>query len=304
MKTSKTNIEQKNKRLAVVISTFSSLIEDDMKKHKDIFLTPLQLFVGSNQWFEGDYSNKEKYEIVKMFKKSDDFKTSLGPVPMVEEQMKKLSKEYDAVIYMPINSYLSSSHDSIVNLSRKFSNVHVFNNKFVGWAYLNAANKAKQIFEEENGTIEDVFEFLKWYDQRTIGYIIPFEFKTFIKSGRLRGIKKVLMTSLNLSTIVEFDHILTSAGIARTQKAAAVKVMGKLEDFAKEWKMKMDEFQVTTIYAYDQKITDILTNQMKSTFNRGVDLSYEASLSTMFHTGWGAGYIGVNPIIDLYKKNK
>lgn len=287
------------KKLAIVISSFSTLLESEMKNYPDIFLTPLQLFIGANHWFEGFYSNKEKYEIVEMFKSANDFKTSLGPLSMVEEQMNKLSSEYEAVIYMPINSYLSSSHDSILNLSKKFNNVYVFNNKLVGRSYLLAAQEAKRIYEEENGTIENVLNFLKWYDDRTIGYIIPYELRTFIKSGRLKGIKKAIMTSLNLSTIVEFDHVLSSVGIAKSKKTGAAKIMNKLELFIEKRKMKIDDFQVTTVFAYDTKITDILSESMKSYFKKDVDASYEASLSTMFHTGWGAGYIGINPRIDL-----
>ena len=287
------------KKLAIVISSFSTLLESEMENYPDIFLTPLQLFIGANQWFEGFYSNKEKYKIVEMFKSSNDFKTSLGPLLMIEEQMNKLSSEYEAVIYMPINSYLSSSHDSILNLSKKFNNVYVFNNKLVGKAYLFAAQEAKRIYEKENGTIENVLNFLKWYDDRTIGYIIPYELRTFIKSGRLKGIKKAIMTSLNLSTIVEFDHVLSSAGIAKSKKTGAAKIMNKLESFIEKWKMKIEDFQVSTIFAYDTKITDILSKSMTSYFKKNVDISYEASLSTMFHTGWGAGYIGINPRIDL-----
>ena len=54
---------------------------------------------------------------------------------MVEEQMSKLSKDYDDVIYLPIHSSLSSSHDSILNLSKKYKNIHVFDNKLVGESF-------------------------------------------------------------------------------------------------------------------------------------------------------------------------
>ncbi len=292
----------KNKKIAIVISTFSGLLEEEMSNYPDIFLTPLQLFVGDEQWYEGFYTNNEKYKIVDKFKNSNDFRTSLAPLSLIEEQMSKLSSLYDEVIYMPINSYLSSSHDNILNFSKQFKNVHVFNNKFVGRAYLYAAQEAKKRYEQENNSIDEIMQFLKWYDERTIGYIIPYEFKTFIKSGRLKGIKKAIMTSLNLSIIVEFDHVLTTPGVSRTKKIAASKIVQKIDDFIKKWNMSKDDFVYSNIYAFDSKIINILKDTLKENMNKNIDLSYEASLATMFHTGWGAGFLGINPKIEICPK--
>lgn len=287
-----------SKKLALVISSFSGMLESEVNQEKDIFLTPLQLFIKDKEWFEGFYSIKEKYEIVEMFKSTDDFKTSLGPIGMIEQQMESLSAEYDDVIYLPINSYLSSSHDTILNISKKYENVHVIDTKLVGLSFLYCAREAKRRYEQLNHSIDDVINFLKWYIDRTIGFIVPYELKTFIKSGRLKGIKKTIMTSLNLKTIVEFNYVLKSGGIAKSVNNASAKIMDKIDSFIKEYHMKIDDFLVTTIYAYDEGITNTLKESMKKYFNKNVDESYEASLSTTFHTGWGAGYIGINPRID------
>ncbi len=292
------------RKIAIVISSFSSLLEKDLKEYPDIFLTPLQLFIEEEQWLEGFYNENEKYRIVKKFQKANDFKTSLASVVTIEEQMIELSQKYTDVLYLPINSYLSSSHNTILSLSKKYSNIKVLNNKLVGKAFLDIAIEAKKLYEKNNYTIDEIIEFIKWYDVRSIGYIIPYELKTFIKSGRLKGIKKTIMTSLKLSTIVEFDYELSSAGIVSSKKLGAQKVISKLENFIKKENMNINDFEITIIYAYDQLIANIFEEAVKKHWKRKVDHNYEASLATMFHTGWGAAFLGINPKLKIIPKIK
>ncbi len=287
------------KKLAIVVSSFSALLESDLKDYEDIYLTPLQLFIESNQWFDGFYSEKVKYEIVDKFKKSNDFKTSLAPIVMIEEQMEELSKKYDDVLYLPISSTLSSSHDSIMTISKKYKNVHVCDSSLVGKWFIYAAKEAKRMYEKDNQSIDEIFKFIKWYNSLTIGFIVPFELKTFIKSGRLKGIKKAVLTKLNLTTIIEWHLKLTSLGVTRSKKLGTSKIMMKFDEFIQKNKMKIEDFISATIYTYDKKIEEELNKAFKEHYKKSVDESYEGSLSTMFHTGWGASYIGISPKIEL-----
>lgn len=292
------------RKLAVVITSFSTLIEKDLEKYNDIFLIPLQLFIDDRQWLEGFYSKSEKYKVVELFKNANQFSTSTTPALMIEEQMEKLAKNYDEVIYLPINSYLSSQHDHILNTSKKYKNVHVFDNRFNGYTYVDAALEIKRRYEEKNESIKEIFDFLEWYNNLAFGFIIPYNLKTFIKSGRLKGLKKALMVTLKFSIIVEVDDIIKSIGVASTKKLAANKVMNRFEQILKQNKMTIDDFNITSMYAYDKEIIDIMKNQLKVKFNREVDFETEASIVTMMHTGFGAGYIGFNPKISLYQSQK
>lgn len=287
------------KKLAFVISSFSTLLEVDIKKYDDFYLTPIQLFLDEEQWLEGFYNEKIKYEIVEKFQKSNNFKTSLAPIGMLEEQMKRLSEEYEHVIYLPINGYLSSSHDALLNLSKNYKNVHVVDNKIVGHSYIDIALEAKKRFEKDNYTIKQTIELIKWFDQRCIGYIIPYELKTFIKSGRLKGIKKTIMSSLKLSTIVEFDYELNSIGITPSKKLGAQKVIKRIENFIKSKKMKIEDFSFSIIYAFDKTISNVFEETVKKELKRKIDHVYESSLGTMFHTGFGAAFLGIAPKIKI-----
>ncbi|MBR3832201.1 MAG: DegV family protein, partial [Mycoplasmataceae bacterium] len=155
-----------NRKIAIVVSSFCGYLKEELEKNQDIFITPLQIFIDDQQWFEGYYGEKEKYEFIEKFRNSNNFRTSLAPTSMIEEQMNKLSKDYDDVIYLPIHSSLSSSHDSILNLSKKYKNIHVFDNKLVGESFLIVAKEIKKRYEEESNSIEDIFKFLTWFNDR------------------------------------------------------------------------------------------------------------------------------------------
>ena len=70
---------------------------------------------------KGNKNNNEKNKVQAPKRNSPpeviDFSRSSSDLSF-EEQMNKLSKDYDDVIYLPIHSSLSSSHDSILNLSK------------------------------------------------------------------------------------------------------------------------------------------------------------------------------------------
>ena len=112
------------------------------------------------------------------------------------------------------------------------------------------------------------------------------------------------MTSLKLSTIVEFDYELSSAGVVSSKKLGAQKVINKLENFIKKENMNINDFEITIIYAYDQLIANIFEEAVKKHWKRKVDHNYEASLATMFHTGWGAAFLGINPKLKIVPKIK
>ena len=120
------------RKIAIVISSFSSLLEKDLNQYPDIYLTPLQLFIEEEQWLEGFYDENTKYEIVKKFQKAKDFKTSLASVITIEEQMIELSQKYTDVLYS----------DNIVK-----NTIKIYNGARVKWKGKDYVDKALLIRE-------------------------------------------------------------------------------------------------------------------------------------------------------------
>ena len=49
-----------NKKIAIVISSFCGYLKEELEKNPGMFITPLQIFIDDQQWFEGFYDEKEK----------------------------------------------------------------------------------------------------------------------------------------------------------------------------------------------------------------------------------------------------
>lgn len=284
------------KKIAIVISSFSGKLEDDVKNN-GMYLIPLQLIIDGEQWLEGTYNPQTKYEIVNKFVNANNYSTSLPPLATIIDQMEELSKNNDYVIYLPLDSQLSSTCDTLMNYSKNYDNVRVFDNHLNGSALFHVGLKCKKMYEEENKTIDEIIDYLKWFNNNSIGYIIPKDLKTFIKSGRLKGIKKALLTSINLSLMIEVGEKLRSIGISRTKKSASVKVIGKIREFLKEKNLKLLDVNFTLIWAFEKTVANIIEEILDFEHIK-IQYREEASLVTTMHTGYGAAYIGINPKID------
>lgn len=283
------------KKIAIVISSFSGKLDEEVVK-EGMFSIPLQLIIEKEQWLEGFYSKEKKYEIVNKFVNADNFSTSLPPLALILEQMKELSSKYDDVLYLPLDSKLSSTCNTLINYAREYKNVKVFNNHLSGSALFRVGIKCKKMYEQGK-TIDEIIKYLEEFDKNSIGYIIPKELKTFIKSGRLKGIKKTLLSSINLSLMIEVGEELKTVGIARTKKSAAVKVIGKIRDFLKEKNMRLENVDFTMIWAYERSVADVIEECLDFEHIK-IKYNEESSIATMMHTGYGATYIGINPKIE------
>lgn len=284
------------KKIAIVVSSFSGKLDEEVKKF-GLYSLPLQLIIDNEQWLEGFYQNQTKYEIVNKFVNANEYNTSLPPLALILDQMELLSKENDYVLYLPLDSQLSSTCNTLMNYSSKYQNVKVVNNHLNGSALFNLGLKCKKMYEEENKTIDEILEYIKWFNDNSIGYIIPKDLKTFIKSGRLKGIKKALLTSINLSLVIEVGEVLKSIGIARTKKSASLKVIGKIREFIKEHNLSINDFDFTLIWAYDKSVTNVMEELLDFEHIK-IRYKEEASIVTMMHTGYGAAYLGINPKIE------
>lgn len=285
------------KKIAIVLSSFSGKYDKEVVE-AGMFSIPLQLIIDNNEWLEGFYDEKQRQEIVDRFVNANDYKTSLPPLALILDQMEELSKNFDDVLYIPLDAQLSSTCDTLMNYAKNYKNVHVFNNHLSGSALFHVGLKAKQMYEKENKNIDEIITYLKWFDENTIGYIIPKELKTFIKSGRLKGIKKALMTSINLSLMIEVGKVLKTTGVARTKKSAIVKVINRIIEFMSEKNLKADDVDFTLIWAHEESIALIVSDVLENEFNLKIKYNEKSSLVTMLHTGYGAIYIGINPKIS------
>lgn len=283
------------KKIAVVISSFSGKLDDEVKNN-GMYSLPLQLTIEKEEWLEGFYTQETKNDIVKKFISTNNYGTSLPPLGLMIEQMKGLSEKYDQVLYIPLSSELSGTCNALKNNAKHYKNIEVFDNHFSGSALFHVGLECKRLYEEENKTIEELLDFLRDFDDKTLGYIIPKGTEALVKSGRLKGAGKLLVSSMKLSIMILVSSVVKSGGVTRTKKSATTKVVDKIINFMKQKNLTVDDVEFTIIYNYDNEIPDLYTNALNE---KGIKVTYkeESSIATLMHTGYGAAYLGINPKI-------
>jgi len=279
------------KKLAIVLDSFSGLYSEDMTKKQDIYFLNLQIEIEDKLILEG--IEKPTKEIINIIRSGERKMTTSQPsTSLIQDLMKKLNSEYQNIIFLPIPKNMSGTHDALLNCSKDYNNNIVINNRFAGDDYINIAEKAL-LMSKRGSSIEEIVSFIKNTNEQTIGYIIPDELTSIIKSGRLRGIKKHIISSGNLSIIIKVAEKMNISGIARSRNSAIKKVFNKLDKFCFE-NTNAKGYVYKIIYSFGDINLKLVEKYIKE---KKIEIKniMKSSLSVLIHTGYGAIYIGVSP---------
>lgn len=283
------------KKLAIVLDSFSGLYKKNIEKeNENIFFLSLQVEVDNEVIQEG--IEVPTQNLINKIRGGAKTSTSLPTLTYMQDLIEKLSSEYENVIFLPIPSYMSGTADTLSVFAKGHDNITIINNHFVGATYLEVAKHAVKMIEENNATFQEVVSFIKKTDENTIGYVIPNELKSIIASGRLKGVKKHIITSGNFSLVIKIFNKLSVSGISRSKKGAILKAFTKIEKFCLENKLR-EGYVYKIVYGYEDTLLKIAKEYIKENV---LELGFEmkSSLSTFVHTGYGSIYIGVSPKIS------
>ncbi|MGL6125329.1 MAG: DegV family protein [Metamycoplasmataceae bacterium] len=281
------------KKLAIVLDSFSGLYKKDIEKeNQNIYFLSLQVEIENKVIQEGIEVPSE--ELINKIRDGVKTSTSLPSLAFMQDMIKKLSSEYQKVIFLPIPTYMSGTSSTLAAFAKDYKNVTIFNNHFVGNTSFEVAKQCIKMIES-NSNFDQVISYIKKIDDMSIGYVVPSELKSIINSGRLKGVKKHLITAGNFSLIIKVFDKLALSGISRSRKSAIRKTFAKLEKFCLENKIK-EGYVYKIVYGYEDTLLKIAKEYIKE---NSLELAFEmkTSLSTFVHTGYGSIYIGVTPKI-------
>ncbi|MDK2819218.1 MAG: DegV family protein [Mycoplasmataceae bacterium] len=280
------------KKLAIVLDSFCGLDKKYVESNENIFFVSLQIEIENKVFQEGyDIVNLDVIEKVKNGVKAS---TSLPSLSIVKDLIEKLSNEYKNVIILPIAKHMSGTHDLFLNYTKEYKNMQVIDNQFVGDTYLDVSRKAIAMFDS-GSNISGIVSFIKEVNEKTIGFIIPDNLVSLINSGRLKGIKKHIISSSNLSLIIKVSTKLSFSGIGRTKTSAIKKIFNKLDKFCTD-NVIVSGYVYKLFYSHGVNNLNIAKEYMKANGIR-IGAERKTSLSVLVHSGYGALYIGVTPKI-------
>ncbi len=281
------------KKIAIILDSFSGLYAKDIENYNDIFFLSLQVEIDGAIIQEG--LEEVTMETINKIRNGSKTATSLPTLSFMQDLIKKVSKEYENVIFLPIPSTMSGTTNTLQAFTKNYDNIHIIDNHFVGQTYLDVAKKAVHM-SNENYSIRDIISFINDINDKTMGYTIPGDLTSVISSGRLKGVKAHIIGSNKFLLIIKVYNKLSVSGIARSKKSAIKKVLSKIEKFCSDNPSKLG-YSHNIIYGYEDTFLKLAKEYMKENL---IDVVFEmkTSLSTFIHTGYGTIYIGVSPKIN------
>lgn len=183
----------------------SSGISLDEAKKMGVEVISLPFTINDKEYLEG--VNIEKEEFFKMIDEGAKIHTSQPSIDTLQKTWNKMLKEYDAIIYMPITSGLSSSCNTASLLSEEDvykGKVFVVNNEKISVLLRYAIEDCKKLIEKGYDP-QKIKAILEKNSKNTVIYIMVSDLSYLEKGGRLNPIFAKLGNILRIKPILYSD---------------------------------------------------------------------------------------------------
>ena len=254
-----------------------------------IFVLPMPFYINEQMYFEEiDLSQKEFYG---KLTEGAEIKTSMPTVGSVTDMWKKLLKEYDEVVYIPMSSGLSSSCETAYMLAQDFDGkVQVVDNQRISVTQRQSVYDAKMLADEgmSAAQIKDVLMEEKF--QSSI-YIMVDTLTYLKRGGRITPAAAALGTLLKLKPVLQIQgEKLDAFAKARTVKQAkTIMIEAMKKDFAERFHdASGTNMHLELAYTYDLEAAKQFKEEVQAQFPGHEIVMNPLSLSVSCHIGPGA----------------
>lgn len=254
------------KKLGIILDSFSGRTEEQVKANGWEFL-PQSIILDGEMFRDGkDIVLERDYEKVYA---ANDVKTSMPAIGSVVETFERMSKEYENVIYLPMNKGMSSTYSTGAAAAQEFKNVHVIANRYCGTTIIDIAKRLEKL-AEQGKSIEDIISYAKLQSDLTYTYVVPKEISGLIKSGRVHGVKKMILEKAKLVPLLYVsDDGFKVDGLKRNFQKTIKESWEKIIDQIGEKEIPNYNFEV--IFVGDQESLDMALVAAKEL---GIEASY------------------------------
>ncbi len=182
------------KKLGILLDSFSGRTKSEIEELGFEYV-PQSIIIDGRPFLEGiDIELKTDYEKIN---NASDIKTSMPSIGSIIEKFEVMSKEYENVIYIPMQKGLSSTYSVAWNAAKEHQNVYLVDSKLIGSGIIDIASRAVTM-AEGGMDIVDVIKSIENISKKSVSYIVPKDVSALIRSGRLSGAKKIIMEKAKL----------------------------------------------------------------------------------------------------------
>lgn len=256
-----------------------------------IYVLPMPFYINEEMFYEEiDLGQEEFYD---KLTEGAQIKTSMPTVGSVTDTWKKLLKEYDEIVYIPMSSGLSSSCETAYMLSQdpEFDGkVFVVDNQRISVTQRQSVFDAKML-ADEGKSASKIREILLEEKFQSSIYIMVDTLTYLKRGGRITPAAAALGTLLKLKPVLQIQgEKLDAFAKARTVKLAkTIMIDAMKKDFAERFhNANGSNMHLELAYTHDLEAANQFREEVQALFPDHDIVMNPLSLSVSCHIGPGA----------------
>ena len=286
----------------VIAADSNSGITKHTAKKLGVHILPMTFFVNDKQYIEGvDISQKDFYKLISNSKAN--VATSQPSPSELTDFWRKLLKDYDEVVYIPMSSGLSSSCTTAAMMSKDFGGrVHVVNNQRISVTQYQSVVDAAAM-AERGYSGRHIKEKLEKDKLESSIYIMVNDLKYLKKGGRVTTAGALIANVMNLKPVLQIqgDKLDAYAKCRGIKSAKETMIAAMHRDFDERFKEYVDKNQMSLFYVFsDMPGSEVgqWRKEIEKAFPGFKVRGAELSLSIGCHIGPGSLAIACSKITD------
>ena len=277
-------------KVAILTDSNSGITQAEAER-EGLYVIPMPFYINDQMLFEEiDLSQEDFYG---RLTEGAEIKTSMPTVGSVTDQWRKLLKDYDEIVYIPMSSGLSSSCETAYMLAQdeEFDGkVFVVDNQRISVTQRQSAYDAKMLADQgrSGAQIRDILMDEKF--QSSI-YIMVDTLTYLKRGGRITPAAAALGTLLRLKPVLQIQgEKLDAFAKARTVKQAKTIMIDAIKkDFAERFHdASGSNMYLEIAYTYDLEAAEQFKREVQEHFPDHEIVMNPLSLSVSCHIGPGA----------------
>lgn len=257
----------------------------------EIHVLPMPFYINEEMFFEEiDLGQKEFYE---KLTEGAEIKTSMPTIGSVTDMWRKLLKDYDEIVYIPMSSGLSGSCETAFMLSQdpEFDEkVYVVDNQRISVTQRQSVYDAKMLADEGKSAFQ-IKEILMEEKFQSSIYIMVDTLTYLKRGGRITPAAAALGTLLKLKPVLQIQgEKLDAFAKARTVKQAkTIMIEAMKKDFAERFHDASGaNMHLELAYTHDLEAAMQFKEEVQAQFPNHEIVMNPLSLSISCHIGPGS----------------
>lgn len=275
------------KRVAIVTDTNSGITSEEAKRD-GLFLVPMPFVIDGEEYFEGvNLTTEDFYQ--KQAQNSKIF-TSQPNINDVVELWKKILKDYDEIVHIPMSSGLSNSYDTANTFSKDFDGkVQVVNNQRISVTMKASVYEALGM-AKEGVDAQQIKKFLEDTKFDSSIYILVDTLKYLKQGGRITPAAATIAAILNIKPILQIqgEKLDSYAKVINVKTAKQKMIDAAKQDLEKRFDalVKDGKMRISVAHTRNEENARLFVEEIKKAIPN-VEIAYidELPLSIATHIG-------------------